>query len=256
VQAVSEWFEEFFDESCADAFLDALPAQVNDAHARLAADLLGIGRGSRVLDVPCGTGRLALPLARMGMAVTGVDLMPLYLERAAARAKQEELAVRLVCRDMRRVEFHEEFDATINWGDSIGYFDDAETLGFCRRVLAALRPGGGFLIECTNRAWLRRAKLSDAEVVTRGLRIRQSGRYDPAARRFLASWTYTRGEQATTRHLSMRVYGRGELLAVLRAAGFRGVTFSQSYPVPGPAARDSQRLIAVARRPTRPMETA
>lgn len=248
---MTEWFEEFFDESYADAFLDAPSAEVNDARAKLAADLLGLGKGSRVLDIPCGRGRLTLPLARMGLAVTGVDLSPLYLERAAARAKQEGLGVRLICRDMRQVEFHEEFDAAINWDDSIGYFADAETLGFCRRVFAALRPGGGFLAEYTSQAWLRRAKLPEAEVVTRGMRIRQSNRYDRASRRFFASWTYTRGELAATRQLSMRVYSRGELRALLRAAGFRGVTFSQSYPVFGPASRDSERLIAVARRPDR-----
>jgi SAM-dependent methyltransferase len=42
--------------------------------------------GGPILELMCGTGRLAVPLAEAGLVVTGVDLDPAMLDRAAARA--------------------------------------------------------------------------------------------------------------------------------------------------------------------------
>lgn len=52
---------------------------------------LGIAPGARVLDVACGTGNLAIPAARKGATVTGVDLAPNLVEQARARAAAEGL---------------------------------------------------------------------------------------------------------------------------------------------------------------------
>ncbi len=52
---------------------------------------LGIPAGARVLDVACGTGNVAIPLARMGAAVTGVDIAPNLLAQARERAEAEGL---------------------------------------------------------------------------------------------------------------------------------------------------------------------
>ena len=73
----------------------------------------------RVLDVACGTGNLALPAARIGASVTGIDIAPNLIAQAKARAAAERLAdhlrgrrrraaalrerhVRLGCHDVRR----------------------------------------------------------------------------------------------------------------------------------------------------------
>jgi SAM-dependent methyltransferase len=52
---------------------------------------LPIGPGVRVLDVACGTGNLAIPAARQGAEVTGLDLAPNLLEQARRRAASETL---------------------------------------------------------------------------------------------------------------------------------------------------------------------
>ena len=54
---------------------------------------LAIPAGFRVLDVACGTGNLAIPLARSGCIVTGLDIAPNLLEQARERAKAEGLNV-------------------------------------------------------------------------------------------------------------------------------------------------------------------
>ncbi len=50
---------------------------------------LGLQPGMRVLDVACGNGNTALPAARLGAEVTGVDLAPYLIEQATARAEAE-----------------------------------------------------------------------------------------------------------------------------------------------------------------------
>lgn len=55
-------------------------------------DRLDIRPGMRVLDVACGTGNLAIPAARKGAEVTGIDIAPNLLEQARQRAAAEGLA--------------------------------------------------------------------------------------------------------------------------------------------------------------------
>src|SRR5688500_466828 len=45
--------------------------------------------GMRVLDVACGTGNLAIPAAKTGADVTGVDIAPNLIDQAIARAEAE-----------------------------------------------------------------------------------------------------------------------------------------------------------------------
>lgn len=54
---------------------------------------LDIPAGARVLDVACGTGNTALPLARRGCIVTGVDIAPNLLAQARERAAAENLTI-------------------------------------------------------------------------------------------------------------------------------------------------------------------
>lgn len=54
-------------------------------------DRLNIQPGARVLDVACGTGNLAIPAARKGAIVTGLDIAPNLIEQARERADAEGL---------------------------------------------------------------------------------------------------------------------------------------------------------------------
>lgn len=55
---------------------------------------IGIPAGSKVLDVACGTGNTAIPAAKAGASVTGVDIATNSLEQARQRAESEKLSIR------------------------------------------------------------------------------------------------------------------------------------------------------------------
>ena len=64
-------------------------ARYATAHAEEFVHRLGIQPRMKVLDVGCGTGNLAIPAARAGAKVTGLDIAPNLLEQARQRASAE-----------------------------------------------------------------------------------------------------------------------------------------------------------------------
>ncbi len=75
---------------------------------------LGLKPGSKVLDVACGTGNLALPAARLGADVTGVDIAPNLVEQARANAAREGLKAQFDEGDAEALSYGDaSFDAVI-----------------------------------------------------------------------------------------------------------------------------------------------
>jgi ubiquinone/menaquinone biosynthesis C-methylase UbiE len=63
--------------------------------------------GGPVLEIACGTGRVSIPIARLGLAVTGLDIVPGMLARA--RSKSAGLPMRWVEGDARSFDLGERF---------------------------------------------------------------------------------------------------------------------------------------------------
>jgi SAM-dependent methyltransferase len=247
---MGQWFETFF----AGLYGRVLAAQFDTPRtrrqARLVKRLLGLRRGRRVLDCPCGQGRLTLPLARMGLTMTGVDLTASYLRRARAEARRRGLKIHFMRSDMRRIDFNGEFDAAINWFSSFGYFSDAGNLAFCRRIRRALRPGGQFLIEVLNKTWLIRRLRAGHDETINGVRIVNRSRWDARSSRIRDTWVMSRRGRVERRRIVMRVYSGPEMRALLRSAGFRDIRLlTHTGGDVARLTRHSHRLIAIARRP-------
>lgn len=96
-------------------FYDAtrgFPPGVEDDVARFLLETGGIGPGSRILEIGVGTGRIALPLARLGATVHGVDLSRPMLEQLRGRRRDE--SVHLALGDATRLPFRDaSFDAAV-----------------------------------------------------------------------------------------------------------------------------------------------
>jgi SAM-dependent methyltransferase len=77
-------------------------------------NILGITPGVRVLDVACGTGNLAIPAARKGAVVTGVDIATNLLRQARHRAAAEGLSIEFEEGDAEELPFPDmEFDCVM-----------------------------------------------------------------------------------------------------------------------------------------------
>jgi SAM-dependent methyltransferase len=67
----------------------------------------GVEPGMNVLDVACGTGNAAIPAARAGARVTGLDLVPKLLEQGRAKAAAAGLEVEWVEGDAEQLPFED-----------------------------------------------------------------------------------------------------------------------------------------------------
>lgn len=73
---------------------------------------LNLKPGLKVLDVACGTGNLALPAARAGAVVTGVDIAPNLLDQARENARREGLSIQFDEGDVEALPYADSsFDA-------------------------------------------------------------------------------------------------------------------------------------------------
>ncbi len=108
--------------------------------------------GGPVLELACGTGRVSVPIARLGLAVTGLDIVPGML--ALARAKSVGLPARWVEGDARTFELGEQFRLIFLTGNAFQMFltraDQEALLG---RVRAHLHAEGLFAFETRNPRW-------------------------------------------------------------------------------------------------------
>ena len=101
---------------------------------------LPIQRGARVLDVACGTGNTAIPEARAGALVTGVDIASNLLAQARQRAKQEGLEITFTEGDAERLSYPDaSFDAVVTMFGAM--FAPRPEL-VAAEMLRVCRPGG------------------------------------------------------------------------------------------------------------------
>lgn len=71
--------------------------------------------GARVLDVACGTGNLAIPAAKAGGDVTGVDIASNLVEQARKRAAAENLKIRFDEGDAEDLQYEDkQFDIVLS----------------------------------------------------------------------------------------------------------------------------------------------
>lgn len=108
--------------------------------------LIGPGNGRRLLDVGCGPGRHAVPLAEAGWSVTGIDISQNFLDLAASAARGAGVGLSLFQVDARQMPFDDEFDCSISicqGGFGLMGKDDDLVL---RRMAEATRPGGSVVL--------------------------------------------------------------------------------------------------------------
>jgi SAM-dependent methyltransferase len=174
----------------------------------------------RVLDVPCGTGRITTQLAARGLDVVGLDITERFLDEGRARGPN----VRFVHGDMRTLPFEDEFDAAICFWGSFGYFDDTGNLGQARAAAHALRDGGRYLIDTpTLETILPRFQERSWFEVGNSLVLEERA-FHVAASRIETTWTFVRDGERSTQRSSMRIYSLRELTDLLREAGFDSFT--------------------------------
>jgi SAM-dependent methyltransferase len=205
--------------------------------------------GPRAVDLCCGTGRHAVPLAARGYEVTAVDRTARYLERARARAEEAGVAVEWLQQDVRSYRRPHAHDLAISMYTSLGYFgddeDDARVLSNARESLVR---GGRLVVEMVSREWIAENFLETlADDGPGGSVLFRRHRIVDDWRRIHNRWILVEGGRAEEFEFEQRIYSGPELEDVLRGVGFDDVSLYGGLDG-SPYGRGAARLVAVARR--------
>lgn len=216
------WYETLFDDRYLTFYDQVLGRGMAIADAEFVDTALALQPGSQVLDLGCGVGRHAIPLAQIGHQVTGVDLSVRMLDLAAELAREKQVDVTLERRDMRELKGLGPFDACACLYTVLGYFDDDENAAVLRAVHAVLASTGKLLLDVTNplalmAQWPGERWREGPFGVTREI-----SRYDALTGRLTAERMLLRGDGQREQlpASEVRMYAPNELKTLLTDCGF------------------------------------
>jgi SAM-dependent methyltransferase len=139
----ARWQDLFFKGVAVEVWKNAIPPAQTMLEVEYLEKLFQ-PQGATLLDICCGHGRHAIPLAERGYRVTGIDSS----EDALAEARLAEAQnVSWQLRDMLDLPWESEFDGAYCFGNSFGYLNRDELRRFLPAVARALRPGSRFVVE-------------------------------------------------------------------------------------------------------------
>jgi len=242
------WWETFFDDRYLRIYGPLTSPEATQQQVQGIISYLDLQPGESVLDLACGYGRIAIPLAQQGLQVTGLDLSEVLLGQARAAAREAGVQIRWHRGDMREIPWTEEFDAVISIFTSFGFFaDDRENQRVLEGARRALKPGGRLLIDVMNRDWRVRQDIQRHWFEAGELIVLAEPWLDPVAGRTGETWRWLEGGEWQSMEFDVRIYTATELKAMIEAVGLRWVTVYGGW-TGEPLIPLSRRIVAIARR--------
>lgn len=220
----TNWWENFFH----GVALDFWRAAISDEQTRAEADFiqkhLQLAAGAKVLDAPCGNGRLSIELAGRGLALTGVDIAGEFIAEAKLKSSESGVLVDLHERDMRNLPWTNEFEGAFCFGNSFGYLDDDENAEFLNAVSRSLKPGARFVLDAPAIAECILPNFQPhRSMELAGITVSIEHRYDHELGRMFNHFTFVRDGIEDQRPSSQRIYTYRELTELLHEAGLEVV---------------------------------
>lgn len=197
---------------------------------------LALAKAARgpVLELACGTGRLAIPLKKAGVGITGLDVALPMIEQARAKAKEAGLKMDFIHGDARKFRLKKKFKLIFIAYNSMQHIHSIEDLeSFFGSVRAHLAPGGKFAFDVFNPDPRHLARDSE-ELIPIGcyedpegggeILINEQYFYDRHLQSTAVVWHYSKkGRRLDSKRLRMRCFFPLELDALLRYNGFKAL---------------------------------
>jgi len=144
------WYKDFFQGKTLELWRRAKSLDQTEAECAFLQEVFDGEDRFHLLDVPCGNGRLSVPMAQAGFKITGVDYSEEFTDEAANEAKSAKLskdAIQFIRSDMRTISFKQKFDGAFCLGNSFGYFDREGTAKMFNAISGSLKTGAKFVLD-------------------------------------------------------------------------------------------------------------
>jgi D-alanine-D-alanine ligase len=226
---MSSWWQGFFDLDYLKLWGGRLSAERDKIEADGLWEMCRLAPGLRVLDAPCGYGRISRELALRGAIVVGTDQSDVQIDEAERRRGDLPASqLRYVRHDLREPFPDGDFDVALNIFSSLGYGSEEDDLAIVRTLAGAVRKGGLVVIETMHRDVVSSrfgrgvktpgAKLDDGTVVI------EEPVWDVVTGRIDTSWTWHGPQGGGSKRASLRIYSATELVGLMKRAGLTFVS--------------------------------
>jgi SAM-dependent methyltransferase len=179
-----------------------------------------------VLEVACGTGRLALPIARASIPITGLDVSRPMLEVARRKAGGVDLPVTWVEQDCRQMRCAQTFALIFSATNAMQHLRDLDSVNsFLASSREALRPDGTLILDVFNPNPAKLARTAATRYIQKSfpdgngneIRVEAASQYGAATQTLSFTLFYLRhGALLRTKQINLRCFFPEELLALCR----------------------------------------
>lgn len=216
-------------------------------------------RCGKILDVPCGTGRHSIELAKKGFSVTGLDIEKSMIKYAKEKSKNIS-NIKFALGDMRNFKLKETFDAAIVMYGSFAYMTtNKDALACLQSIKKHLKKNGLIIIEDDNpwqdivsgkKKLVCTAQNKKLKLITEfGIKTMHDNNIIHVSsiyRRF--SGKKKLPVIKDTKPVTLRVFSRNEMELLLLHAGFNDIKFFSNFKGEKLSKRNYRKLITVARK--------
>ncbi len=215
--------------------------------------------GGPILELGCGTGRVAFALALHGFDVLGIDNDPAMLRRARARLPADlRSRIQLIEADMRDFTLMQRFGLAVMPLNAFSALARIDALGTLARVHRHLRPGAALALEIPNPDEAFDPDIDESEPIAgfvdpetdRPVQVYARQSLDAAAQRLNVEWCYEEllpdgTARRTIVPATYVLYSQAEITLILTQAGFASVRIYGDYDC-GPLRPTSAGMLIVA----------
>ena len=251
---MNEWWKTFFDQDYLRIWGQMFSEEVNRKQAADLWSMLDLNAGLRLLDAPCGWGRISRPLALLGADVVGVDQSETLL--ALAEGQRGELPperLRYLRHDLRMPLPETGFDVACNIFTSFGYGTEEEDVAIFRTLRGAVRPGGRVVVETNHRDLMCAFIAHGSKIAKRmpdGTLFVDEADFDPISGIVRLNWYWSGPGGSGEKHAEWRCYTPTQIVGLLEHAGLRFVGAYKGlskapYRAEGPEAGGRLAVVAV-----------
>ena len=211
-----DWYESFFSGINCEIWEKAGTKDWTEAEVAFILDVLNVPKGSNILDLPCGTGRHSIELAKRGYSVTAIDISTEFINGLREKVNKQQLSIDVIHANIVTHEITGLFDGAICLGNSFGYFQFEDMQSFVQKVASVLKPGAKWIINSglTAESFLAKFK-KDGRYELSELTMEINNEYDERNSCLLTTLTYTKNGNQEMHRFKHHVYTIAEIIRLL-----------------------------------------
>jgi 2-polyprenyl-3-methyl-5-hydroxy-6-metoxy-1,4-benzoquinol methylase len=148
---MKQWYEELF-ENYGMKYDQENFAQGTIGECDFLEKEIEYNKGTKILDIGCGTGRHSIELSKRGYEIVGIDLSESLLKRAKEKATEQNLQIVFQRHDARNLPFWHQFDLVIMLCEGAFSLMETDEMNFqiLQNAANALKPKGKLIFTTLN----------------------------------------------------------------------------------------------------------